>query len=164
MYAGHGYLQENTKTGYWIPSDAASASPDKWISNETIARALGNVPAKQVMLVSDSCYSGSLTREGKVTETVNVSREQLLTQRSVLAMSSGGEEPVSDEGHDNHSIFAWNMIRSLNQLSGEISGQQLHTRIKEAVTKEFPQVPQYGAIVSAGHKEGGEYLLTPKKN
>ena len=120
------------------------------------------MPAKQLMLVSDSCYSGSLTKEGKVTETVGVSREQVLTRRSVMAMSSGGEEPVSDEGHDNHSIFAWSVIQSLKQMTAEMSGQQLHGRVKEAVTKEFPQVPQYGVMVSAGHKEGGEYLLTPK--
>lgn len=163
MYAGHGYLQEETKAGYWIPTDASTTSPDKWISNDTIARALGNIQAKQVMLVSDSCYSGSLTKEGKVTQVVGVNREQTLTRRSVMALSSGGEEPVSDEGRDNHSIFAWNMIQSLKQMKDETPGQQLHAAIKDAVTKDFPQVPQYGTIVSAGHAEGGEYLLTPNR-
>jgi hypothetical protein len=163
MYAGHGYLNDATKTGYWIPTDASISNPDQWISNSTIARALGNIPAKQVMLVSDSCYSGSLTTEGKVIETAGISREQTLTRRSVLAFSSGGEEPVTDEGHDDHSIFAWNMIESLKQMKNETSGQQLHATIKEAVAKEFPQVPQYGTVVSAGHAAGGEYLLTPNK-
>lgn len=161
MYAGHGYLQESTKTGYWLPIDADASKPDKWISNDTIARALRNIPAKQVMLVSDSCYSGLLTREGRMTETVGISREQMLTRRSVLALSSGGEEPVSDEGHDNHSIFAWNMIRSLRQMTQETSGQQLHAMIRDAVAKDFPQVPQYGSVISAGHADGGEYLVTP---
>ena len=161
MYAGHGYLDEATHTGYWLPTDADVQTPYQWISNQTIARALRNIPAKQVMLVSDSCYSGSLTREGKVTDSVRVSREQTLTRRSVLAFSSGGEEPVSDEGYDDHSIFAWNLIRSLEQMQEETSGQQLHAAIKAAVASEFPQVPQYGIVVSAGHAEGGEYLLTP---
>lgn len=163
MYAGHGYLDEDTQAGYWIPTDADQTSPDKWISNDTIARALANIPAKQVMLVSDSCYSGTLTKEGKITETIGVSRAQTLTRRSVLALSSGGDEPVSDEGYDNHSIFAWNMIRSLKGMQGETSGQQLHAVIKSAVTKEFPQEPQYGTVVSAGHVEGGEYLFTPTR-
>lgn len=161
MYSGHGYLDEATHTGYWLPTDADVQTPYRWISNQTIARALRNIPAKQVMLVSDSCYSGSLTREGKVTDSVRVSREQTLTRRSVLAFSSGGEEPVSDEGYDDHSIFAWNLIRSLEQMQEETSGQQLHAAIKAAVASEFPQVPQYGIVVSAGHAEGGEYLLTP---
>jgi hypothetical protein len=77
-------------------------------------------------------------------------------------MSSGGEEPVSDEGVDNHSIFAWNLLQSIKTMANETSGQKLHATIKEAVTKDFPQVPQYGIVVSAGHTEGGEYLLTPK--
>lgn len=163
MYSGHGYLKESTKTGYWIPTDASTNSPDNWISNSTIARALRNIPAKQVMLISDSCYSGSLTKEGKVTRTVRINRENTLTRRSVLAFSSGGEEPVADEGHDDHSIFAWNLIKSLNQMQGETSGEELHATIKDEVSREFPQVPQYGTVISAGHSEGGEYLLTPKK-
>ena len=163
MYAGHGYLQEKNNTGYWIPSDATTANADKWISNDTIARALANIPAKQVMLISDSCYSGTLTKEGKVVDTVALSREKTLTRRSVLAFSSGGDEPVSDEGRDNHSIFAWNLIQSLKQMTTETSGQQLHASIKVAVTKEFPQVPQYGTVVSAGHAEGGEFLFTPSQ-
>ena len=70
--------------------------------------------------------------------------------------------PVADEGHDDHSIFAWNMIRALGQMKQETSGQQLHALIRDAVMKEYPQVPQYGTVVSAGHSAGGEYLLTPK--
>ncbi|MBK7052137.1 MAG: caspase family protein [Rhodoferax sp.] len=163
MYAGHGYLDDKTKAGYWIPLDATTTNPDKWVSNDTIARALRNIPAKQVMLVSDSCYSGSLTKEGKQISTVAISREQTLTRRSVLAFSSGGEEPVTDDGHDQHSIFAWNMIESLKSMKTETSGQQLHASIKAAVAEEYPQVPQYGTVNSAGHAEGGEYLLTPKK-
>lgn len=163
MYAGHGYLNEKTKAGYWIPTDATTSSPDKWVSNDTIARALRNIPAKQVMLVSDSCYSGSLTKEGKQVNTGAISREQTLTRRSVLAFSSGGDEPVTDEGHDDHSIFSWNMIAALQSIEAETSGQQLHASIKAAVAEEYPQVPQYGTVNSAGHAEGGEYLLTPKK-
>jgi hypothetical protein len=98
-----------------------------------------------------------------VTETVGITRDQTLTRRSVLALSSGGEEPVSDEGQDNHSIFAWNLIQSLKNMNDETSGKDLHATVKEAVTKDFPQVPQYGTVVSAGHAEGGEYLLTPKR-
>jgi uncharacterized caspase-like protein len=161
MYAGHGYLQEKNNTGYWIPSDASVTSADKWISNDTISRALGNIPAKQVMLVSDSCYSGTLTKEGKVVETVAIHRESTLTRRSVLALSSGADEPVSDEGQDNHSIFAWNMIQMLKNLGTETSGQQMHATLKDAVSKDFPQTPQYGTVLSAGHAEGGEYLFTP---
>lgn len=161
MYAGHGYLQEKNNTGYWIPSDAAATNPDKWISNDTIARALSYIPAKQVMLVSDSCYSGTLTKEGKVVDTVATNRDSTLTRRSVLAMSSGADEPVSDEGRDNHSIFAWNMIQMLKQMKAETSGKQMHANLKEAVTKEYPQTPQYGTVLSAGHVDGGEYLFTP---
>jgi uncharacterized caspase-like protein len=163
MYAGHGYLTEDTNVGYWIPTDADAVKPDNWVSNKSISLALNNIQSKQVMLVSDSCYSGTLTTEGKQTDTVGVSRDQTLTRRSVLALSSGGEEPVTDEGVDDHSIFAWNLLQSLKTMNTEVSGQKLHTAIKDGVTRDFPQVPQYGAVISAGHTPGGEYLVTPRQ-
>ena len=50
------------------------------------------------MLVSDSCYSGSLTKEQKVTRGGELKPEEILRRRSVLVLSSGADEPVSDEG------------------------------------------------------------------
>src|SRR6266850_3173215 len=47
-------------------SDLSADNPAEWISNSDIGRTLEAIAAKQVLLVSDSCYSGSLTREAKV--------------------------------------------------------------------------------------------------
>jgi hypothetical protein len=66
FYAGHGQLVEKTGRGYWIPARASADDPSQWISNQDIGKALENIPARQVLLVSDSCYSGSLTRDAKV--------------------------------------------------------------------------------------------------
>src|SRR5204862_8328331 len=66
FYDGHGQLVEKTGRGYWIPARASADDPSQWISNQDIGKALQNIPARQVLLVSDSCYCGPLTRGAKV--------------------------------------------------------------------------------------------------
>jgi hypothetical protein len=163
FYAGHGYLHDDTNMGYWLPVDASVKSPANWISNADIARFLTAVPARQLILVSDSCFSGTLTRELRVTVAEKVNPGEVLRKRSVLVLTSGGEEPVSDEGKEGHSVFAWHFIRTLNSTDALAPGAQIFAAVRSAVSKEFPQTPQYGAAVSAGHVAGGEYLFQPAR-
>ncbi|CAB1367972.1 caspase family protein [Denitratisoma oestradiolicum] len=159
-YAGHGYQMETAKggnQGYWLPADASVSDPSNWVSNSDVAKLLGNIPAKQVMLVSDSCYSGAFTKEQKVAPSADA--QQILSKRSVVVMSSGGEEPVSDEGNDGHSIFAWSLMNSLKNVGKFDSGTKVFEDTKASVIETFPQVPQYGAATSAGHTSGGDYLF-----
>jgi uncharacterized caspase-like protein len=159
FYAGHGYLMEDTRMGFWIPVDASVASAAGWISNTDISKLLGAIKARQVILVSDSCFSGSLTKEQKVTYSGAIKLESVLMRRSVLALSSGGDEPVSDEGKEGHSIFAWNLIRTLQATVGVTPGYEIYRRVHGEVIKGSSQKPQYGAVVSAGHAAGGEYFF-----
>jgi uncharacterized caspase-like protein len=159
FYAGHGYLLDDVNMGYWIPVDASVKTAQGWISNSDISKLLAAIPARQLMLVSDSCYSGSLTKEQKVTRGGELKPEEILRRRSVLVLSSGADEPVSDEGKEGHSIFAWNLIKTLQASGGLVPGAQVWSTVRSGVTREYPQQPQYGAVVSAGHTEGGDFLF-----
>lgn len=159
-FAGHGFLDEDTGKGYWVPADGRADTPEKWISNDDIARLLALIPAKQIILISDSCYSGSLTREYKVEQgSRDDLKKAILDKRTVTVMSSGGEEPVSDEGKDGFSIFAWSMRQALQKVDRFSPGGSLFTEIKNGVIESYPQTPQYGASVSAGHQTGGDYYF-----
>jgi len=165
-YAGHGYQMEDTKVGYWIPSDASAEDPNKWISNSDVNKMLANIPAKQMILMSDSCFSGTLAGEQKVTSgsVAGSSVQEILGKRSVLVMSSGGEEPVIDEGKEGHSVFAWHLMDKLNKVEQYKNGADVFDAVKAGVAKDgIPQTPQYGASVSAGHMAGGEYLFEVRK-
>ena len=158
FYAGHGYEMDDTKMGFWIPSDASVRTAANWISNSDISKLLAAIKANQLILVSDSCFSGTLTKEQKVTSEVS-NLGNVLQKRSVMAFSSGGEEPVSDGGKDGHSIFAWNFINTLESAKGLAPGYQIYHIVHGQVMKDFPQEPQYGAVISAGHTSGGEYIF-----
>jgi hypothetical protein len=165
MYAGHGHLVEKTQRGYWIPGKASPDDPKQWISNQDIAKALGTIPAKQIFLVSDSCYSGTLTREATIDRADIPSDPQaVLVRRSVTALSSGGEEPVADEGKDGHSVFAWHLMEQLKAVKDVSLGVGVYEQIAESVKTEIPQTPQYGASLSSGHQRGGDYLFEVRQN
>jgi hypothetical protein len=159
FYAGHGYLHDDTNMGYWLPVNASVKTAANWISNADISKFLAAIPARQVILVSDSCFSGTLTREFRYTAAARIDRDEILRKRSVLVLTSGGEEPVSDEGKDGHSIFAWHLIRALRETQGLAPGNELFATVRKTVSREYPQTPQYGAAISAGHVSGGEYLF-----
>ncbi|MBV6324920.1 caspase family protein [Duganella violaceipulchra] len=159
-YAGHGYMTGNAKSakqGYWIPSDGSGNSPANWISTSDVSKLLASVPARQVMLVSDSCYSGTFAEGQKVA--AGADANQILGRRSVVVMSSGGEEPVADDGVEGHSIFAWSLMNAMKRVTRYDTGNTVFDATKAGVTEAYPQVPQYGAAVSAGHTAGGDYLF-----
>lgn len=159
FYAGHGYLMEDVNMGFWIPVDASVKTAANWISNKDISKLLAAIRARQIILISDSCFSGSLTKEQKVSYSGAPKAEDVLRRRSVVVLSSGGDEPVSDEGKEGHSIFAWSLIKTLDAASGTVPGYEVWRTVNRTVSKEYQQEPQYGAVVSAGHAEGGEYLF-----
>ena len=165
MYAGHGQLVEKTQRGYWIPAKASPDDPKQWLSNHDIARALGNISAKQIFLVSDSCYSGTLTREAKIERAdILPDPQAVLERRSVTALSSGGDEPVADEGKDGHSVFAWHLMEQLKAVKDVSLGVGVYEQIAERVKAEIPQTPQYGASPSSGHQRGGDYLFEVRQS
>ncbi|MBL8305454.1 MAG: caspase family protein [Rubrivivax sp.] len=160
-YAGHGVLVpvDGVETGYWLPSDVDSGEPRTWLANADIARLIAAIGARQVMLVSDSCYSGTLAGRERVQVSAAGDAEDMLKRRAAVVMSSGGEEPVADEGRNGHSVFAWHFMQALQGLDNWQVGGSLYERVRTAVQRDFPQTPQYGASRSAGHQGNTDYLF-----
>ena len=69
-YAGHGWYDEEADRGYWLPVDAAADNQSSWISNADITDMLKAMKEKHVLVVADSCFSGTLTR-GLARETLS---------------------------------------------------------------------------------------------
>lgn len=61
-YAGHGVLDVEADAGFWMSVDAEESTQADWISIGTVTQTVKAMSAKHVMVVSDSCYSGTLTR------------------------------------------------------------------------------------------------------
>ena len=162
-YAGHGELVKPTGIGYWQLSDSNPTRPESWMSNADISRMIGRISADQVALISDSCYSGSLVDERIRGTTAPADPQQLLSKKTVVVMSSGGNEPVFDDGKNGHSPFAYNLMLNLEKVSSWQVGSNVFERVRFGVARQLPQRPLYGSASAAGHQPGGDYLFEQRQ-
>ncbi len=157
-YAGHGWLDEDADRGYWLPTDAQLNRRSRWVSNATITDTLKTLQAKHVMVVADSCYSGTLTRSANIGLRAGDYYKRMAKKRARVALVSGGLEPVADKGSGGHSPFAKAFIDALNNNQTVIDGTQLYINLRRPVMVAADQTPQYSDVRNAGH-DGGDFLF-----
>jgi hypothetical protein len=157
-YAGHGYLDADSDRGYWIPVDADQERRANWLSNSDIADTVRAVRARHVLVVADSCYSGTLTRGLSVMGTPLDDYARLAGKRARTALSSGGLEPVEDAGGGGHSVFAKAFLNALAHNPGVVDMSQIFSSLRREVMLASPQTPRYGDIRQAGH-DGGDFIF-----
>ena len=162
-YAGHGHL-DTAGRGYWLPKDSNTIESDdntNWISNDDITNLLSKIKAKHILVIADSCFSGSLTFRGSSNES---NREKLfanlVTQKTRKAFTSGTLEPVLDGGGQGHSIFASKLLELLSQNKKILDVSSLFIEVKKAVSSVVKQTPTYGPIRGTGD-EGGDFIFVP---
>ncbi len=161
-YAGHGYLDESAGRGYWLPVDAQPNRRSKWVSNTTITDTLRTLLAKHVMIVADSCFSGTLSRDAKINLRTADYWERIASKTARVTLTSGGLEPVADNNSRGHSPFAAAFIEALQEYTGIIDGTSLFTAMRRPVMLNANQTPEYSDVRSAGH-DGGDFVFVRRR-
>jgi uncharacterized caspase-like protein len=171
-YAGHGQMDSVTARGYWIPVDGDENDLAQWVSVIDVTDQLSAMTAKHVLVIADSCYSGTLTRslvpavdQALTLEQRSSPLKQLSKQRARVAMTSGGLEPVVDGGSIEHSLFARSLLDVLSQVNAPVAAQELYQSVSArfahlARRLKIEQKPQYAPIGFAGH-EAGDFVFSP---
>ncbi|BBL59914.1 caspase family protein [Methylomonas koyamae] len=173
-FAGHG--QKEDREGFWLPVDA-DKPPHKytWISDYEIAvnTAWQDMRARHVLIVADSCFSGTIRNTGLVSAaqpTVAAGQPRTIIELKSSSISrkfltSGGDEPVLDKGRGNHSVFAAAFIDFLKNYNKPepLSADTIYGQIEAAVYDQssrlgHPQRPLYGPIQGAGDADGQFYF------
>ena len=162
-YAGHGHLDESTQRGYWLPVDAERDNYAHWISTADITDMINGMAATRVLVVADSCFSGTLSRSADYRGLVLGQEQALLLKRladkrSRTVLTSGGLEPVLDSGSNGHSVFANAFLSVLKENTGVLEGAQLFSQLRRKVVLAADQTPEYADIRKAGH-EGGDFVF-----
>lgn len=158
FFAGHGNMDPNTKKGFWIPSDA-NLDRSTWIENSSIKNFLSDCPAKHILLIIDSCFSGTFLT---TTRTANLERTyfELSSKKSRWVISSGKEEKVSDGVPNEHSPFFKLVFKFLTLNDNEqFSVSELYNYIQLLISSSNNQKPQFNYIDNIGH-EDGEFIFT----
>jgi hypothetical protein len=170
-YAGHGYAIRNPDgtydKAYWLPVDATSNSSSNRIIADDLTTDIRLLPARHVLIISDSCYAGGLSREGTDAGMANPKPglvEKMLAGRSRTLMASGGDEPVEDGGGSGHSVFAAALLKALGVVdAAQFTATDLFVnRIEPQVAKNAQQIPRYDPIRFHGNEDSGDFVFTRK--
>ena len=162
-YAGHGELDTAEGRGYWLPVDADIKLRAEWINNTFILDQVKATKAKHVIVIVDSCFAGSLTRGGeKISSTNEITK--LVPKKTRIIITSGGNEPVSDGGgENNHSVFAYGLIKTLKEIKQVTLSNNIFPQIREYVLNNSEQTPEMSILTQAGHG-GGDFIFVPTNN
>ncbi len=152
-YAGHGHLNRRER-GFWVPADAPRDRVTSLIRNSTIRDYIGDIPSLHTLLISDSCFSGSLFVRGQ--RSADLDAAELARLPSRWAISSGRQdEPVADGPTDGHSPFAQSVIDVLQKSARDtITTNFLYEQVREQTRANYQQQPDGGPLVGVGHKRG----------
>lgn len=169
-YAGHGALfGENP---YWQTVDADPESTTRWVASSEVNDSLRLLPARHVLVVADSCYSGQTGVEPAVPGARTGEEwaryvESQLDRRALLALSSAGETtPVADRGMaGDHSVFAGAFLEILRENERILDSTTLAARLTGPVRERsrslgMEQIPVYAAL-RADEQGGGTFFFLP---
>ncbi|MBK8621045.1 MAG: caspase family protein [Saprospiraceae bacterium] len=153
FYAGHGEMHSITEKGYWIPSDATKRISD-YIPNSTVIELIEAIQSKHTLLISDSCFSGTLLHQSRSgPEGKFFQKLAEIPSRWILA--SGRKEKVSDGIKGNGSPFCNAICEFLENHEDEyIPASELFNFTLKETAQKAKQQAVYGIIVSPAHEDG----------
>jgi len=165
-YAGHGFLDEETNKGFWVPVDANGSDHTTFLRNSTIRDEVSSIASRvqHTLLISDSCFSGSLLRTASrgISEPDYTEKyfEKVSNKKSVQIMAAGGFEFVDDDYRESgHSPFTYFLINELKtNNSPMLTLSQLSGNVERAVANNVDQIPESGVLQGAGD-ELGEFIF-----
>jgi len=166
FFAGHGatrHLASGRDLGYIIPVDADLSNYEgQAISMTNFQDIAEAIPAKHLLFVMDSCYSGlALTRGGGPAAIGNYLLEISRRIARQMFTAGGADQQVADNGPNGHSVFTWTLLQALDgraDLNGDgvITATELAAYVTPAVSALSHQTPAFGNLPGS---EGGDFIF-----
>ena len=160
-YAGHGWYDHDMDKAYWAPAEAEKDTYADWIMADEITSRARAIPARHILIVSDSCYSGMIAANREDSPTMAPLKrgpylDKCVRKKSRAVISSGGNEPVADAGAPGHSIFTGTFLRGLREIeSDEFSANDLFQQyVVVQVAGNSNQVPTFRVVLNSGDDFG----------
>jgi len=167
-YAGHGYTEkraDGTDLGYIVPVDAplyennSSEFRKKSISMTTIDVYATLVLSKHVLMLFDSCFSGTLF-------TVRRAAPQIITEKTTQPVRQFITAGAANEAVPDESVFKSTLLKGLGEGfadlndDGYVTGEELGSYLEANVVNYSSgrQHPKYGKI-NNGNLDRGDFVF-----
>ena len=142
-YSGHGAPNPKTGDAYLVPYDGDPSFIDETgYSLKRMYAALGKLPAKEVIVALDSCFSGAGGRSviAKGSRPIVLSVENpVLTSRNITVLSaSAGDQVSSTYDEKGHGLFTYFLLKGIKnedviRQDGSLEVEDLYNYIKPQV-------------------------------
>ncbi len=154
-YAGHGLFDEGL--GFWIPAEAERDDISGYVGNAEVREIVRNIPARHVLLISDSCFSASLLVRDASRDVVGAFSDFDRNPSRWVFIS--GKGVVSDGIAGKNSPFAGAILKHLHQQTEKaVNIAQLADRVTKEVRFNYEQQAEASPLYQAGH-EGGQFVF-----
>jgi hypothetical protein len=143
-YAGHGTPDPAGKDAYIVPYEGHPDSPGKLYPLTKMYAALTKLPAKQVVVMLDSCFSGvegrGVISEGTRPLVMSVENQVLTGNRVFVITGAKGNQMSSDYDKVKHGLFTYYLLRGIRGEAdksgrGVVSVGDLYEYVKQSVTR-----------------------------
>jgi len=171
FFSGHGWYDETIKRGYLALKDSKQVQNDQiydsYVPHEDVRTILERLDCKHVLLIVDSCFSGTLdptiamVNKGKATNApyASVPRSEYIKRKLKYKtrryITAGGKEYVPDGRPGHHSPFARRILESLRTFGGNDAILTLEEMMLE-IEKAQPE-PRTGELL--GNEPGSSFVL-----
>ncbi|MBC8199735.1 MAG: caspase family protein [Desulfobacteraceae bacterium] len=116
-YAGHGTPDPQGREAYIVPYEGHPDFPSKLYPLKKMYESLNKLPAKDVIVMLDSCFSGakgrSITREGARPITISIENPVLSGGKITVIAGSTGNQISSDYDKVQHGLFTYYLLRGI---------------------------------------------------
>ena len=137
-YAGHGMPNEKDKSSYLLPVDGSSSDVETAIKIEELYNRLGEYPTKNVTVILDACFSGSIRNDGMLSNARGVRiqpKEELLKGNMVVLSAATGDETAYPYEEKQHGLFTYFLLKKLQETKGDVDLKTLSNYIVDNVSK-----------------------------
>ncbi len=117
-YSGHGAPNARTGDAYLVPYDGDPAFIEKTgYSLKKMYTGLGRLPAKEIIVALDSCFSGagdrSVIAEGTRPLVMNLESTLLIPKNMTLLAASSGNQISSTYKEKGHGLFTYFLLKGI---------------------------------------------------
>lgn len=164
-YSGHGAPNPKTSDAYLVPYDGDPSFIDETgYSLKRMYAVLGRLPAKEIIVALDSCFSGaggrSVIAKGSRPLVMNLQSNVVLPKNMTILSASSGDQTSSTYDEKGHGLFTYFMLKGIKnedvtRPDGSLKIDDLYSYIKPQVERIARK--QY-------NNEQTPQLIEPNKN
>ena len=144
-FSGHGAPNPTTGDAYLVPYDGDPSFIDETgYSLKRMYAALGKLPAKEIVVVLDSCFSGaggrSVIAKGSRPLVMNLQRDMGLPKNMAVLSASSGDQTSSTYDEKGHGLFTYFILKGIKDedvvmSDGSLKIADLHSYVKPQVER-----------------------------